>query len=132
MAENRDTHRNGLLQGAMEELLHRTRVVVNLLGSAGSGALDVLPEPVPAAAARMLVALQRLLDQVPPVASQLDVLVQEVHAKRMTVQALQAELAAFDHQLEVLEKSLAPLESWTRQLSRMRKTLAETLDSPGG
>lgn len=132
MAENRDTHRNALLQGAMEELLHRTRVVVNLLGSAGSGALDVLPEPVPAAAARMLVALQRLLDQVPPVASQLDVLVQEVHAKRMTVQALQAELAAFDHQLEVLEKSLAPLESWTRQLSRMRKTLAETLDSPGG
>ncbi len=127
-----DNRQYGLLQSAMEELLQRTKVVANLLGSVASGALGAVPEPVPAAVNRLLLALQQLVDQLPPLTAELDILVQEVHAKRLTVQALQAELAAFDHQLEVLEASLAPLEGWSRQLTRMSRSLTETLDAPGG
>jgi len=42
---DKETHRYGLLQSAMEELLERTRDVANLVGSVGSGALGALPEP---------------------------------------------------------------------------------------
>jgi len=58
-----------------------------------------------------------------------EVLVEELHAQRLTVQALQSELLAFAHQLEVLEKSLAPLETWAHQWAGLRQTLTETLHS---
>jgi prefoldin subunit 5 len=59
--------------------------------------------------------------------SELDVVLQEVHAKRLSVQALQAELAALDRQLEVLEQALAPVESWMHQWDRLRAAVAEAL-----
>src|SRR5450631_1847607 len=83
----------------------------------------------PATVTRMLGALQQLVDQAPPFTAEFDVLVEELHAQRLTVAALQAELSAFDHQLEVIEKSLAPLESWAHQWTRLRQSLTETLRS---
>jgi len=127
MAEQGETHRNGLLQSAMDEFIARTRAVANLVGSVGSGALGAMPEPVPTTVTRMLKSLQQLIDQGPPFTAEFDVLVEELHAQRLTVQALQAELTAFDHQLEVIEKSLAPLESWAHQWTRLRQSLTETL-----
>ncbi|HZX99619.1 MAG TPA: hypothetical protein VFE92_09050 [Dermatophilaceae bacterium] len=127
MAEQGETHRNGLLQSAMDEFIARTRAVANLVGSVGSGALGAMPEPVPTTVTRMLKSLQQLIDQAPPFTAEFDVLVEELHAQRLTVQALQAELTAFDHQLEVIEKSLAPLESWAHQWTRLRQSLTETL-----
>ena len=127
MAEQGETHRNGLLQSAMYEFIARTRAVANLVGSVGSGALGAMPEPVPTTVTRMLKSLQQLIDQAPPFTAEFDVLVEELHAQRLTVQALQAELTAFDHQLEVIEKSLAPLESWAHQWTRLRQSLTETL-----
>ena len=62
------------------------------------------PDPVPAAVARMLASMRQLTELVPPLTGELDVLVEEVHAKRKSVQALQAELGALDRQLEVLER----------------------------
>ena len=121
------THRYGLLQSAMEELLERTRDVANLVGSVGSGALGALPEPVPATLSRMMKSLQQLIEQAPAFTAEFDVLIEELHAQRLTVQALQAELSAFDHQLDVLEKSLAPMENWTHQWTRLRQSLTETL-----
>lgn len=129
MAEEGETHRNGLLQSAMDEFVTRTRAVANLVGSVGSGALGAIPEPVPTTVTRMLNSLQQLVDQAPPFTAEFDVLVEELHAQRLTVQALQAELTAFDHQLEVIEKSLAPLESWAHQWTRLRQSLTETLQS---
>jgi len=129
MAEEGETHRNGLLQSAMDEFVARTRAVANLVGTVGSGALGAMPEPVPTTVTRMLKSLQRLVDQAPPFTAEFDVLVEELHAQRLTVQALQAELTAFDHQLEVIEKSLAPLESWAHQWTRLRQSLTETLHS---
>ena len=129
MAEEGETHRNGLLQSAMDEFVARTRAVANLVGTVGSGALGAMPEPVPTTVTRMLKSLQQLVDQAPPFTAEFDVLVEELHAQRLTVQALQAELTAFDHQLEVIEKSLAPLESWAHQWTRLRQSLTETLHS---
>jgi len=129
MADQGETHRNGLLQSAMDEFIARTRAAANLVGSVGSGALGAMPEPVPTTVTRMLKSLQQLIDQAPPFTAEFDVLVEELHAQRLTVQALQAELTAFDHQLEVIEKSLAPLESWAHQWARLRQSLTETLHS---
>lgn len=129
MADKGEAHRRGLLQSAMDEFLDVTQSVVNLVGSVGSGALGAMPEPLPSTVTRLLRSLQQLMDQAPPVTAELDILVQELHAKRLTVKALQAELSAFDHQLDVLEKSLAPLESWVHQWARLRQSLTETLHS---
>jgi hypothetical protein len=133
MTDQGETHRNGMLQSAMDEFIARTRALANLVGSVGSGALGAMPEPVPTTVTRMLSSLQQLIDQASPFTAEFDVLVEELHAQRLTVQALQAlqalqaELTAFDHQLEVIEKSLAPLESWAHQWTRLRQSLTETL-----
>lgn len=121
---------HGLLHAAVDAFVDRTRTVVALVSAAGSGALGRAPEPVPAAVNRMLVALRELVDLAPPVAAELDVLVQEVHAKRKSVQALQAELEALDRQLAVLERALAPLEAWSTQWNRLRTALAESGAAP--
>jgi len=129
MADEGEASRRGLLQSAMDEFLEGTRAVARLVGSVGSGALGAMPEPLPATVTRMLGSLQQLMDQAPPITSELDILIQELHAKRLTVQALQAELSAFDHQLDVLERSLMPMESWVHQWARLRQSLTETLHS---
>ena len=118
---------HGLAQSAADLFLDRTRAVVELMTAAGSGALGVVPEPVPAAVARMLTSLRRFVEQAPPLTAEIDVLVQEVHAKRLSIQALQAELAALDKQLEVLERSLAPVEAWALQWNRLRSSLADAI-----
>jgi len=127
MAEQGEKHRYGLLQSAMEELLERTRAVANLVGSVGNEALGAMPEPVPATVTGLLKSLQQLIEQAPPFTAEFDVLVEEIRAQRLTVQALQAELSAFDHQLDVLEKSLAPLESWAHQWAQLRQSVGEAL-----
>jgi hypothetical protein len=124
-----ETHRYGLLQSAMEELLERTRAVAKLVGSVGGEALSAIPEPVPATVTRLLKSLQQLIEQAPPFTAEFDVLIEEIRAQQLTVQALQAELSAFDHQLDVLEKSLAPLENWAHQWARLRQSMTETLHS---
>lgn len=122
-----DQERHGMVQGAIDVFLDRTRSLADLVASAGSGALGVLPEPVPATVTRMLVSLRQLVEQMPQVTLELDVLVQEVNAKRKSVQALQAELAVLDSQLEMLERTLVPVQAWSRQWNRMRRSLTETL-----
>lgn len=119
---------HGLLHTTVDVFLDRTRAVAELLASAGGSALDRAPDPVPAAVARMLASMRQLTELVPPLTGELDVLVEEVHAKRKSVQALQAELGALDRQLEVLERTLEPVEAWSRQWTRIRSSLAEPLD----
>src|SRR5665811_1981129 len=66
-----------------------------------AGLWGALPEPVPATVNRLLKSLQQLAELAPPFIAEFEVLVEELHAQRLTVQALQAELSAFDHQLDV-------------------------------
>ncbi len=129
---DRDGQRRGLLQSTVDVFLDRTRAVAELVGSAGSTAVGVLPAPLPDTVARMLSALEQLVDEVPPITAELDVLTDELHAKRLSIQALQAELAALDGQLDVLERSLAPLRIWAHQWNRVRGTLSEALGGSAG
>lgn len=119
-----------MLQATVDVFLDRTRALADLMASAGSGALERMPEPVPSAVTRMLSSLRQLAEQVPPLTGELDVLIEEVHAKRLSIQALQAELSALDHQLEVLERSLAPVEAWSRSWQRLQHSLTHGLDLP--
>jgi hypothetical protein len=123
----RGSDQHGLLQAAVDLVVDRARSVVELVGAAGSGAVSALPEPVPGAVTRLLTSLRDLVDQMPTVNAEVDVIVHELHAKRLSIQALQAELAALDQQLELLERSLAPLEAWSNQWNRMRTSLVDTL-----
>ena len=129
MAAEGTTHIGALLQASLDEFLGRARAVTDLVGSIGSGAIGAVPDLVPDTVTRMLLALQQLVEQVPQLTNEVDVLLEGISAKRLTLQALQAELAAFDSQLELLEKSLAPLQSWTDQWSALRGSLSETLGS---
>jgi hypothetical protein len=122
--------RHGLLQATIDVFLDRTRAVADLVTSAGGEALGKVPEPVPAAVTRMLSSLRQLAEQAPPLTAELEVLIEEVHAKRLSIQALQAELSALDHQLEVLERALAPVESWSRQWQRLQHSLTDSLNLP--
>ncbi len=102
------------------------------MANAGSGALGRVPEPVPSTVTRMLTSLRQLAEQAPPLTVELDVLVEEVHAKRLSIQALQAELSALDRQLEVLERALGPIQTWGRQWERLQHSLVHSLDLPAG
>jgi prefoldin subunit 5 len=55
---------------------------------------------------------------------------EEVHAKRLSIQALQAELSALDHQLEVLERAMAPVHAWSRHWERLQNSLVQAIDLP--
>jgi hypothetical protein len=123
-----DQAANRLLHSTVDVFLDRTRALADLVAGAGGNALERMPEPVPTAVTRMLSSLRQLAEQAPPLTAELDVLVQEVHAKRLSIQALQAELAALDKQLAVLERALAPMEAWTHQWSRMQRALTESLE----
>ena len=116
-----------MVHSAVDAFVDSTRAVVDVMATAGSGALGALPQPVPDTVTRMLTSMRRLAEQVPSMSAELDVLVNEVHAKRLSIQALQAELAALDQQLAILEKSLGPLQGWSQQWSRLRRSLEEAL-----
>ncbi|WP_231137989.1 hypothetical protein [Rhodococcus opacus] len=126
MTEHGEAHRHSLLQSAMEELLEGTRAVAHLAGKVGGEMVGAIPDPVAAPVARMLDSLRQLSELAPPMLAEFDVLVEELHAQRLAVQALQAELSAFDHQMEVIENALTPLQSWTHQWSRLRQLLTPT------
>lgn len=119
-----------VVQSTVDVFLDRTRAVAELMGSIGGAALGRVPEPVPAAVNRMLLSLRQLAEEAPPLTAEIDVLVEEVHAKRKSVQALQAELGALDRQLEVLERTLAPVEAWGRQWNRVQHALVHSLGLP--
>ena len=120
----------GLLQSTVDVFLDRTRTVAELVAGAGGSALGRASEPVPTAVTRMLASLRQLAEQAPPLTAELDVLIDEVRAKRLSIRALQAELGALDRQLEMLERTLGPMQAWTRQWSRIQHALTESLGLP--
>lgn len=129
-SEDQAAH-HGVLQSTFDMFLTSTRAVTDLVTHAGSaGARAVVPDPVLGQVTRMLTALRSMAEQVPQITDELDVLVSEVHAKRLSIQALQAELSALDHQLEILETTLAPVQAWSRQWNRVQHALLHSLDLP--
>jgi hypothetical protein len=121
----------GLLRGATEELLERLRTLADLTRSAGTTTLGALPGQLPGAAGDVLTSLRRLVEQAPPPVAAIELFLEEVKAKRALVQALQAQLASFDSQLDVMQRSLEPLQAWGRQWTAVQEGLLDVLRLPG-
>lgn len=97
------------------------RGVTRRLATAGVAVATLAPRPWRQA----LGSFARAVDELPSMAEQLDVLMAEVHAQRLGLQSVEAELAALDSQLAVLERSLAPVSAWTHQSAQLRSSLTE-------
>ena len=130
MAANDKEPGHGMPHSAFDVFLDRTRAVIELVTSAGTaGARAVVPDPVLVPVSRMLTSLRTIAEQAPQLTDELDVLVEEVHAKRLSIQALQTELGALDHQLQILEATLVPVQTWTHQWGRVQHALLNALDN---
>jgi hypothetical protein len=123
----------GIVHSATDLFLSATRMLVEQVAQAGgAGAQAVVPEAVLSSANRMLVSMRTVVESAPQVGVELEIVVKEIHAKRLTIQAITAELAVLDDQLEILERSLAPLQAWSTQWSKVRHTLLHSVDLPEG
>ena len=131
MDEPSEDRRSGLLRAAAEEVLERLGTLADLTRTASSSTLGALPGPVQGAATDVLSSLRGLVEQVPPPTAAVELFLEEVKAKRALVQAMQVQLASFDNQLELMERSLAPLHAWGRHWSAVQGGLAEALHPPG-
>jgi uncharacterized coiled-coil protein SlyX len=58
-------------------------------------------------------------------AAQLDAVASTVTAQRRSIEAMQAQLQAFNDQLTVMEKILEPLTEWTTALAHLEKTVMD-------
>ena len=116
-----------MLRAAADELFDRVRALSDVMRSAGGTALGAVGTPLPLAAADVLSSLRSVVEQAPPPTAALDLLLEEVRAKRALVQAMQVQLKSFESQLEVLERSLQPLHEWGKQWSRLQATLGTAL-----
>lgn len=118
--------KEGLVGPAWDALAGGARGLTRMLGSAGTGAVSATPVPLRS----MLAGVLTSIDQLPSVTAQLEVLMSEVHAQRLSLQAMEAELDALDRQLEVLERALAPASALGHQMSRLRTSLDDVLAVP--
>jgi hypothetical protein len=129
---SRQEHK-GIVHSATDRFLNSTRVLVEQVAQAGgAGAQAVVPESVLSSAHHMLVSMRNAVESAPQVGVELEIVLKEIRAKRLTIQAITAELAVLDDQLEVLERSLAPLQAWSTQWSKVQHTLLHSLDLPDG
>ena len=124
--------RKGVVQSATDMFLGSTRSVVELLAQAGgAGAQALVPDPVLTSVNHMLRSMRKVVEEAPQISAELDVMVSEIHAKRLTIQSVTAELAVLDAQLEILERALVPVQAWSLQWSQLKQSLLHSLDLPG-
>ncbi|GAB3033272.1 hypothetical protein GCM10011376_31040 [Nocardioides flavus (ex Wang et al. 2016)] len=125
----RSQDHKGIVHSATDRFLSSTRMLVEQVTRAGgAGAQAVVPDAVLSSATHMLESMRQAVESAPQVGAELEIVMREIHAKRLTIQAITAELAVLDDQLEVLEKSLAPLQAWSTQWSKVQHTLLHSLD----
>ena len=123
--------RKGMLQSAADMFVNSTRSVVELVAQAGgAGAQAIVPDPVLTTVSHMLRAMRKVIEEAPQVSAELDVMMSEIRAKRLTIQSVTAELMVLDAQLEILERTLAPVQAWSVQWSQMKHSLLHSLDLP--
>lgn len=121
--------RKGVLQSATDMFLSSTRSVVDLVAQAGgAGAQALVPDPVLSSVGHMLRSMRKVIEEAPQIGDELEVMLSEIHAKRLTIQSVTAELTVLDAQLEILERALAPVQAWNVQWGQMKHTLLRSLD----
>lgn len=125
----RDPH-DGMLQSSVAALLESTRAVTQLVSRTSSaGARAVWPTSIVEPVNHLLRSLRRMIEQAPHLTDEIDVLMGELQAKRLSIQAVTAELIVLDHQLEILEKTLSPVQTWSTQLTALQHSLTHSLDA---
>jgi hypothetical protein len=93
--ERRTTLDLHLLDEAAHGLSEQAREITRRLTGVGVSAVGVAPAPL----RHVLASLARSMDELPSISQQLDVLMSQVRAQRLAIQAVEAELAALDDQL---------------------------------
>ena len=99
-----------------------TRAAVGALDTAVTDQLDHLPAPLAAAGHRTR-ELVGALTRMPLPTAEVQALVEQLHAQRRSIQAMEAQLTALDHQLRLLEDSLRPVEVWVGQVQELRDSV---------
>jgi hypothetical protein len=114
---------SSIVPGLAQEFIAQLRAITGRLeGLAGSGGrLAPAPGvfPLPGALS----------------AAQLKSVAEGVAAQRRSIEALQAQLSAFDGQLAVLEQILSPLAQWGSawaELEQRLQSMGQAAESPGG
>jgi len=120
MADQVDSQAGGTIPRSVSDLVTQLRGVTDkLVGLTGiTGLADSLPSkraiPRPAALS----------------AAQLQAVAGTVTAQRRSIEAMQAQLRAFDQQLAVVEEIIGPLAEWTTTLAHLEKTVMDLGSSP--
>jgi hypothetical protein len=117
----------GLLRAASEEFFERATAFADAVRRAGGSAVGELPGPLPGAASDLVRSMRTIVESVPAPTVPLDLLMEEIKAKRAIVRAMQEQLSSFDAQLDVFERSLTPLHEWSRQWEKAQSALLEPL-----
>ncbi|GAC1332227.1 MAG: hypothetical protein NVSMB13_20820 [Mycobacteriales bacterium] len=107
------------LLGPLREVTDRMR----RLSEAGLGALG---HALPAPATELLGSMQTLIAQVPTPIAQLEMVVAEIRTRREQVKALRIGLAAFEEQLDLLERSLVPVLEWNKQWLGVQEVMLDS------
>ena len=120
----------GPLWATTDLMLQQLRAYIDLATGAGVRAMGGAAASGMDVAQGMLTSLQELAQQAPAPAAQLDVFVAELRAKRALIGAMQLQLAAFEQQLEQLEKTLLPIQEWGQQWTAIRTSLLNVTPPP--
>jgi len=109
----------GLVPGLVQELFGQMRAAAEKLeGLTGlSGRLPAAPGAPPLPGALSAAQLTSIRDS--------------IAAQRRSIEALQAQLSAFDEQLAVLEQILGPIADWSRTWAELEARLLNLGRNPG-
>ena len=102
-------------------------LAAHVTGSAVSTAAGVasrLPLPL----GDVVRSARQMVQEVPHLDAEVDAVVDQLQAQRLSIQALSVELAALDKQLEVLQTSLAPVQAWAHRWADSREGLVHALE----
>jgi len=113
--------------------MDRIRILADAVKANATRPLGAIGAPVPMVG-ELATSMQRLVEGVPTPQAQIEMLLQEVKAKRAMVRAFAEQLGAFDKQLEVLEQSLEPMKEWGERWSSVQNAMSDSLRvfRPGG
>jgi hypothetical protein len=121
MADDEASRAPGGIPGPVHELIAQLRGVTDrLAGLTGLTGLTGLAESLPG-----MPGLPSLPRPAALSAAQLRAMTSTVAAQRRSIQAMQAQLQAFDQQLTVMEKILEPLTEWIDTWADLEKRVMD-------
>lgn len=121
-----------LLQPAIAAVTDQLVALTDAAAAAGAGVLGVLPHQLAEAINGTVTALAGISDLVPALGSEIDAVADQLHAQRLSIQAVAAQLTALDGQLAVLENALVPLQGWSHQLTDVGAAVSIRLHPSAG